>query len=89
MRIKQTATFDEQAKLPYLKDNQFVDVENLYYETDFMHKTLSKLLETLAVLSNDKSGDLFYCDSYASCPMQLLRIAISKFSDTLTEWENF
>lgn len=89
IRIIQVATPKEQKSNLYFIGEQYLAAEEAYQEAaDHMNDALGRFVKK-PMCNIDKSTDSSYRDTLSSCPLQLPRITLPKFSGKLTEWENF
>jgi len=76
-------------KLSYFLQDKFFAAENVYNDAaDHLHDTISNFVK-LDNPAYDSSTESSFRDATKLSPLYLLRIALSKFSDKFSDWENF
>jgi len=89
VKLLQTATPEKQKTLSYFVKEEFLEAEEAYHKAaDTFHETISRLSHSSLPADPNRSTDSSIRDFNSHC-FQLPRIALSKFSGKLTDWEGF
>jgi len=87
VKLLQLITTEEQRSIPYFSKEEFLAAEDSYHETaDALQEVISRF--TSSQFSGNRSADSSF-RALNNNNFQLPRIALSKFSGKLTEWESF